>query len=525
MRLSCLVDRILSEVRVLPRARPCLLAVPRCASTLVGAKDVPFCRSFSTTATHSSGSKLVDSVNHALERYPVTTALVYLYHNTAYASATYILLLAAGIDGPRELGLSLVINRLTQRLRMPIIFAAAAALVRTVPAFGRLQLSKLMMAPFADLRRIAGPEPVLWDPQPQPSASASAAASTSAAGTPAATAVAAPSASTWQAMRDQWQLLRSSLSASSSAGQGGSAADSPSSPSSPSFAPARVAARGVLAAVNALNMGGVLDKFGLAYVLCGRAIASTQLIAVAYAIRAGVDVDAALAAVTASADAMLWQPVAGVLQEHVPAAYEWLAPHFNGSGSSATSSSGIETAAAAPDGTVSVQPDGATVGSASAEPLHGAAAAALEVHELPQALGDAAAGAGVETSAAAPSSASPGPGAGTGPGTGSGLLTTAAGWMSRWALGCLIMNAGYPLVLRYGVAGVAEWIGPRAAVVQQQAKLTAMAEEAKAAEAAEAAEQKAELERQRGKDGSSKPEDAAQPEAPASAAKHAATDR
>lgn len=281
-----------------------------------------------------------------------------------------------------------------------------------------------------------------------------------------------------------------------------------------------MAARGVLAAVNALNMGGVLDKFGLAYVLFGRAIASTQLIAVAYAIRAGVDVDAALAAVTAGADAMLWQPVAGVLQEHAPAAYGWLAPHLDGSGSSATSSSGVETAAM--ERAVSVQPDGASgghVSSASAEPLHGAAAAALEVHELPQALGDGAAGAAVETSEAAPSSASPG----AGTGTGSGLLSTAAGWMSRWALGCLIMNAGYPLVLRYGVAGVAEWIGPRAA--RLQAKLTAMEEEAKAAEAAEAAEQKAELERQRGKDGASKPEHAASPEAPASTSEHAATGR
>lgn len=504
------------EVRALCRARQCLPTVPRCATVALAAHNLSFSRSFCAGAASSSGSKLVDSVNHALEKFPVTTALVYLYHNTAYVSAIYVLLLAAGIDGPRELGLSLVVNRLTQRLRMPVIFAAAAALVRAVPAFGRLQLSKLMMAPFADLRRFAGPEPVLWDPQPLPAAAAGGHNTT-----PQST---ASSTSTWQALREQWRALRTSTSTSSSADAAGSSSgtDASSPPSPSSSGAARVAARGVLAAINALNMGGVLDKFGLAYVLCGRAIASTQLIAVAYAIRAGVDVDAALAAVTTAADAMVWQPVAGVLQEHAPAAYEWLAPHFDSSSSSSSGGvAGLGAAMPADGDPVASALAGAhedgLAGSPAAQPVDGAVATPLDAHELP-ASGEIAAAAAETTPAALASAAADA--ASSVPAPASGLLSTAAGWMSRWALGCLILNAGYPLVLRYGVAGVAEWIGPRAAVLQ--GKLAAMEEEAKAAEAAE---QQQELELQRGKDGVAKSASEPQPEGETSAATPSAAGR
>jgi hypothetical protein len=40
-----------------------------------------------------------------------------------------------------------------------------------------------------------------------------------------------------------------------------------------------------------------------------------------------------------------------------------------------------------------------------------------------------------------------------------GLGETAAAWTSRWALGCLLVNFAYPLVLRYGVAGLSLRLG------------------------------------------------------------------
>jgi len=338
-----------------------------------------------------SGSELVDSVNHALHRYPMTTALVYLYHNAFYAGCAFGALWLLGIDAPSELGLAFALNSLTRRLRMPIIAAAAAGVVKLKPQYGKLQLSKLMMAPFASLKQIA-------------ESGGSADAGGQAPGT-------APSPSMlgrlgrWAVGEQPQQqpvkpVATPTVAATDAAGAARPGAASELSDVTPFQ---RRIAQGVIGGVNLLNMGGLLDRYGLAYILCGRAIASANIIGVACALRYGVDVDGLIAqysGVAAAAVQPYWEPVQAA----------W-----------------------------------------SSLPLVGGGTA-------PVAEVDAEGG----TAAAA----------------GAGVATLAAGWMSRWAVGCLAINAAYPFVLRVGVAGVAERLGPLAD------RLSAWLKEAEAAEAA-----------------------------------------
>jgi hypothetical protein len=318
----------------------------------------------------------------------MATALVYLYHNAFYAGCAFGALWLLGIDAPAELGLAFALNSLTRRLRMPIIAAAAAGVVKLKPQYGKLQLSKLMMAPFASLKQIAESGGSADAPGQTPGTAIS----------PSMLARLGRWAAGEQPQPHPIKAVAAPTPPADAAGAGQPGGASELSDVTPFQ---RRIAQGVIGGVNLLNMGGLLDRYGLAYILCGRAIASANIVGVAWALRYGVDVDGLIAqysGVAAAAVQPYWEPVQAA----------W-----------------------------------------SSLPLVGGGAA-------PAAEADA------EGAAAA----------------GAGVATVAAGWMSRWAVGCLAINAAYPFVLRVGVAGVAERLGPLAD------RFSAWLKEAEAAEAA-----------------------------------------
>jgi hypothetical protein len=318
----------------------------------------------------------------------MTTALVYLYHNAFYAGCAFGALWLLGIDAPSELGLAFALNSMTRRLRMPIIAAAAAGVVKLKPQYGKLQLSKLMMAPFASLKQIA-------------ESGGSADAAGQARGT-------APSPSMlgrlgrWT-VGEEPQPVKTAAAPTPAADTAG-ATPPGAVPELSDVTPfQRRIAQGVIGGVNLLNMGGLLDRYGLAYILCGRAIASANILGVACALRYGVDVDGLIAqysGVVAAAAQPYWEPVQAA----------WSSLPLVGGGTAPAAATDADDAAPAP--------------------------------------------------------------------AGAGVATLAAGWMSRWAVGCLAINAAYPFVLRVGVAGVAERLGPLAD------RFSAWLKEAEAAEAA-----------------------------------------
>mgnify|MGYP006870682883 CR=1 FL=1 len=211
-------------------ALPRLPLVPACARGVATTPSPPPPPPTTTSSAPSqsqpqsppgpSGSDLVDELNDALGRHPVTTSLVYAYHNVVYAGILYGVLVAAGIPAPAELGVAFALNRVTTRLRLPIVLAAAAALVRLRPAYSKLQLTRLLTAAMTMGATTEPPAP------------------------------GAPPVPGWVSKM-----------------------------------------QAVLAKAPALlTMGGMLDKFGLAYVLAGRVVATISILSIATALRYGVDI-------------------------------------------------------------------------------------------------------------------------------------------------------------------------------------------------------------------------------------------
>ncbi|RYG56985.1 hypothetical protein EON66_01520 [archaeon] len=190
-----------------------------------------------------TGNRIVDELHAALWRYPLTTSLVYLYHNGAYAGILYAGLWLAGVPAPSELGMAFMINRLTRRFRIPLILALSALVVRVRPVYGKLQLTKLMTMPLASLK------------DQVEAADAAAAGSQAGAASPTSR-MATPSTADEQPMTP----LQAKVG------------------------------RGVLKAVDMMNMGGLLDKYGLAYVLCGRAVSTVSILSIYWLLSTGTDV-------------------------------------------------------------------------------------------------------------------------------------------------------------------------------------------------------------------------------------------
>lgn len=181
---------------------------------------------------------VVADMNDALDKWPMTTALWYLYSNLVFAGATFGVLSLASVPAPVELAAAWGLNRLTTRLRMPFILASAAALAKANPSLGQLQLSKLMMTPFKGLKELAD--------------------------------------------------------------EGGSNA-------------AKKAVKGIEWIISPAS--GLLDKYGLAYLICGRVIASASMIGFAAAIHYGLDAPSLIS----EANQWLQREVVG----------EWISPHVS----------------------------------------------------------------------------------------------------------------------------------------------------------------------------------------------------
>jgi hypothetical protein len=235
-----------SGLVVAPRFGPaCLFAQPRaCIHTSPEAPP-------SSAPTEAAfPPTLVGAANRAITQYPFTTALVYAYHNLAFCLAGSVALLAVGVPLPLELGPAMVINGVLRRLRMPLILGASAAVIRVWPSLGQLRLTTLLAAPltlFLGLQppSVTAPVPAL-----------------------------PPNATLWQRTA--------------------------------------ALARSAWAFVNPLNptggVGPLLDRYGLAYILCARALSTASLLAITAALRYGVDLPELLAswglgdAVAADAD-------------------------------------------------------------------------------------------------------------------------------------------------------------------------------------------------------------------------------
>lgn len=172
---------------------------------------------------------MVDAVNDALRRYPLSTGVWYAYHNPIYAGLACGALLAAGVVPPPELAPAFVVNAALRRARFPVVVAASAALVRLHPALAQVRLSSLLGGTVTAFFGAAAPAPA---PAPGP-----------------------PTLGARVATALRWA--------------------NPFNPTS--------------------GAAMLMDRYGLAYVLCARGASTLSLVGVAAALRYGVDVSALLA--------------------------------------------------------------------------------------------------------------------------------------------------------------------------------------------------------------------------------------
>lgn len=94
---------------------------------------------------------MVDAVNRALHRFPLTTSFTYLYHNGALATCCTVAGVALGAPVPVELGAAYVVNSAMRRARTPAVIALAAVVVRTAPSLATVRVSRLVTGPFASI--------------------------------------------------------------------------------------------------------------------------------------------------------------------------------------------------------------------------------------------------------------------------------------------------------------------------------------------------------------------------------------
>lgn len=191
----------------------------------------------------------------ALSKHPIATSLTYVYHNLAYASVLYGALTLLGVPAPPELGAAFAVNRLTTRLRLPAVLAVAAALTKLRPAYSRLRLTHMLMAPITNyVSELEAAE----------------------------AAKAAPTTSS-----------NSSSNRSSGGSAAGSGPPSPSLPPPPPPPPESLQLRGmrlVSRGMGLVNMNGLLDKYGLGYVLGGRIVSTGSLLGLYWLLSTGIDV-------------------------------------------------------------------------------------------------------------------------------------------------------------------------------------------------------------------------------------------
>jgi hypothetical protein len=256
------------------------------------------CVSSTESKLHQDKSVIVTTLNTALDRYPLTTSLLYLYHNAVLVGV------CAGVMGLTHLhvpdmtamALAFVIHASTTTLRIPLASGLAAILAKSVPsitgASPTLQIERSFQQVNVRDCVSKGTNTLAFS-----------------AGVRISQMIKLPIA--WMLGKHQVQPA-SHHSSPSSAFHSHTASPSPSSPTAASQ-PEDSAHRSLSSRVfNWFALGDVLDKYGLAYVFAGRIVATVSLGAmytgVAYAYAHGHDVTS----------------VTQGLHSYVPTLAEWL---------------------------------------------------------------------------------------------------------------------------------------------------------------------------------------------------------
>lgn len=232
---------------------------------------------------------LIDNLNAALTRFPLTTSTWYLYHQPVYVGAVFGVYTLAGFTPHVDLGLAFLLNGGLKRLRVPVIAGLSAGVVRAFPSLAQLKVSRLLAAPFAGL-------------------------------------VPASSSTAAEATQPPQHAPASKLAATASGASSGGASTPQSS--SPSFA--STLKDKLLHWFNPFGgaLAALMDRFGLAYVLTARVVASANLLAIYAALRYGVDVAPLLEWLGSTGEAASgyvarWAASALTLNAVYPAALHW----------------------------------------------------------------------------------------------------------------------------------------------------------------------------------------------------------
>jgi hypothetical protein len=254
----------------------------------------------------------VDNLNTALTRFPLTTSTWYLYHQPVFVGALFGAYTLLGVAPHVDLGLAFLLNGGLKRLRVPVIVGLSAGVVRLFPSLARLQVSRLLAAPFAGLM------PASMSSPPSAAAGSTAAPGSSGYATAASSATQRPT--------------DSKLAATASGGSATAGAPQPQQPPSatPSSSFASTLKDRLLHWFNPFGgaLAALMDRFGLAYVLTARVVASANLLAIYAALRYGVDVGPLLEWAGATGEAAggyvaRWAAAALSLNAVYPAALHW----------------------------------------------------------------------------------------------------------------------------------------------------------------------------------------------------------
>ena len=228
--------------------------LPRSALTLAR----PLSRGFCSTPVakpplisdgHSERSSiLVKRLNAAIDTYPLTVSFWYLYHRATIIGCVWGALTLGGVPVPHELGAAFLILGTLRNFKIPIVLAASAALVRARPELAQLRLAALLAKPLE----------AIWDSLGGGARRGGASS-------------AAPEAAQPASLASRVKALLPAFLAPSAAA--GGSAPRPEIGS---------------------RAGGLVDRFGLAYVLSARGVAAVALASTATALHWGVDLAPAL---------------------------------------------------------------------------------------------------------------------------------------------------------------------------------------------------------------------------------------
>lgn len=92
-------------------------------------------------------SILVERLNLAIERYPLTTSFWYLYHRAVLIGGVWCFLSLCDVHLPHELGAAFIIVGSLRNFKIPVVLAASAALVKVRPELAELRLAALLARP------------------------------------------------------------------------------------------------------------------------------------------------------------------------------------------------------------------------------------------------------------------------------------------------------------------------------------------------------------------------------------------